>query len=151
MVRDRAFQLWTIPREKAKNGRAHEVHLSDLAVEIIDELPKTSRRRADGGGMEPSPYLFTTNGERPVSGFSKAKERLDQHMVQALRAEFEGHRSGPGKGSDRGLDSSRSPVHRGDRNGPAQHRAARRRPHLEPRLRHDPGRRRRLQPTRLSR
>jgi integrase len=64
--------VWTIPRGKAKNDRAHVVHLSELAVEIIDDLPKTSRRRADGAGTEPSPYLFTTNGERPVSGFSEA-------------------------------------------------------------------------------
>jgi integrase len=81
-------RLWTIPRERAKNDRAHEVHLSELAVEIISELPKISRSRADGAGSEPSPYLFTTTGERPVSGFSKAKERLDGHMLQLLRAEL---------------------------------------------------------------
>ena len=85
----REKRVWAIPREKAKNDRAHEVHLSELAVEIIDDLPRMSRRRADGAGSEPSPYLFTTNGERPVSGFSKAKERLDNHMVQLLRAELE--------------------------------------------------------------
>jgi integrase len=82
-------RFWTIPREKAKNDRTHEVHLSELAMEIINELPRMSRRRADSAGSEPSPYLFTTNGERPVSGFSKAKERLDKHMVQLLRVEFE--------------------------------------------------------------
>ena len=81
--------VWAIPREKAKNDRAHEVHLSKLALEIIDDLPRMSRPRADGAGTEPSPYLFTTNGERPVSGFSKAKERLDKHMAQLLRAELE--------------------------------------------------------------
>jgi integrase len=82
-------RLWTIPREKAKNDRAHEVYLSELAIEIINELPRISRPRTDGAGSEPSPYLFTTNGERPVSGFSKAKARLDGHMLQLLRAEFE--------------------------------------------------------------
>ena len=81
--------LWTIPRERAKNDRAHEVHISQLAVEIINGLPRISRPRADGAGSEPSPYVFTTNGERPVSGFSKAKERLDNQMLQVLRAEFE--------------------------------------------------------------
>jgi integrase len=81
--------LWTIPRDKAKNDRTHEVHLSDLAMEILNELPKISRPKANAGGTEPSPYLFTTNGERPVSGFSKAKARLDEHMLQLLRAELE--------------------------------------------------------------
>lgn len=81
-------RLWTIPRERAKNDRAHEVHLSKLVVEILSELPKIWRSRADDVGSEPSPYLFTTSGERPVSGFSKAKERLDGHMLQLLRAEL---------------------------------------------------------------
>jgi integrase len=94
---DLATRRWTIPREKAKNDRAHEVHLSEMAIEIIDDLPKLSRPVADGVGSEPSPYLFTTNGERPVSGFSKAKERLDKHMVQPLRAEFEETGQDPGK------------------------------------------------------
>jgi integrase len=82
-------RVWTIPREKAKNDRAHEVHFSELAIEIINELPKISRPRSDGAGSEPSPYVFTTSGERPVSGFSKAKARLDGHMLQLLRADFE--------------------------------------------------------------
>jgi len=82
-------QVWTIPRERAKNDRTHEVHLSKRAVEIIRELPKISRPKSGDGGSEPSPYVFTTNGVRPVSGFSKAKARLDQHMLQLLREEFE--------------------------------------------------------------
>jgi len=69
--------LWTIPREKAKNDRAHEVHLSTLAMEILDNLPRV-------GGH----YVLTTNGARPVSGFSKSKERLDRHMIHLFRAEL---------------------------------------------------------------
>ena len=53
-------RLWTIPREKAKNDRTHEVHLSEPAFEIINNLPRISRPRADGVGSEPSPYVFTT-------------------------------------------------------------------------------------------
>ena len=83
-----ATRRWTIPRQKAKNDRAHEVHLSELAIEIIDKMPKISRPGGDGAGSESSLYLFTTNGERPVSGFSKAKERLDKHMLELFRAEL---------------------------------------------------------------
>jgi len=36
-------RVWTIPREKAKNDRRHEVHLSELTIEIIRELPRMSR------------------------------------------------------------------------------------------------------------
>src|SRR5262249_53711382 len=42
---------WTIPRERAKNGKAHTVHLSDLAIEIIEQLPR----------IGDSDFVFTTN------------------------------------------------------------------------------------------
>ena len=81
-IESRRNREWTIPREKAKNDRAHEVHLSELAPNIIVEIPWISRPRADGAGSELSRYFFTTNGERPVSGFSKAKPRLDRYMME---------------------------------------------------------------------
>jgi integrase len=62
-------RVWTIPRERAKNDRAHTVHLSDLAVEIIDGLPRQKSR-----------FVFTTNGERHVSGYSRSKATLDRAM-----------------------------------------------------------------------
>jgi integrase len=31
------------------------------------------------------PYVFSTNGKTPVSGFSRAKERLDASMLAALK------------------------------------------------------------------
>jgi integrase len=68
-------RLWAIPRQKAKNDRAHEVYLSELAIEILEGLPKI--------GSEPR-FVFSTNG-RPVSGFSRAKAALDQRMLVELR------------------------------------------------------------------
>lgn len=82
-------RVWTIPRERAKNDRAHEVHLSDLAVEIIEAQPQMV-----GQGSAESPpapevrLVFTNTGRTPVSGFSKAKERLDGHMLGMLRLEL---------------------------------------------------------------
>jgi integrase len=70
-------RLWTIPRGKAKNDRAHEVHLSEFAIEILDSLPKIGGR-----------YVLTTRGARPVSGFSKSKERLNRHMLDLFRADL---------------------------------------------------------------
>jgi integrase len=60
---------WTVPAERSKSKRAHIVPLSKPAVQIIKSLP-----RYVGG-----PYvLTTTEGYRPVSGFSKMKVQLDQ-------------------------------------------------------------------------
>ena len=70
-------RVWTIPRHKAKNNRVHEVQLSEAAIEVLRSLPQTS----DG-------LVFTTTGERAVSGFSKSKRRLDSAMLKAKWAEL---------------------------------------------------------------
>jgi integrase len=63
--------VWEIPRDRTKNGRAHEVQLSEAAVAVLRTL-----QRIDGIEL-----VFTTTGETPVSGFSKAKRRLDAAML----------------------------------------------------------------------
>ena len=75
---DRDARLWTIPAARAKNGIAHDVPLSAQAIEVLDALPKIA---GDAG------YLFTTNGRAAVSGWSKAKERIDAEMLRAAREE----------------------------------------------------------------
>jgi integrase len=74
---------WTMPREIAKNKRAHEVQLSPLAQSVIAALPIVP-----SAGDGASPLIFTTNGVRPVSGFSKAKATLDRLMETARRREL---------------------------------------------------------------
>lgn len=58
--------LWTLPRERTKNDKAHVVHLSVGAVDLLRALP----------GLGDKGYLFTTTGTSPVSGFGRARERL---------------------------------------------------------------------------
>lgn len=67
-------RIWTIPKERAKNGIAHDVPLSGLAA---SELAGISRIAGNRG------LVFTTTGETPVSGFSKAKKRLDAAVPDA--------------------------------------------------------------------
>ena len=62
---DPQSRLWTLPRESTKSDRLHEVPLSPLAIEILEAVPKLGD------------YVFTTTGDRPISGFSKAKKRCD--------------------------------------------------------------------------
>jgi integrase len=71
---DLAKQNWTMPREKAKNNRAHEVQLSDAAIKVLRAIPRAS----DG-------LVFTMTGKTPVSGFSRVKARIDAEMVKARR------------------------------------------------------------------
>jgi integrase len=66
---------WTIPGTRAKNGKRHIVHLCKMAIEVLEAMPQLA---VDG---QPSAYVFTTTGRAPVSGYSKIKDRLDQHMA----------------------------------------------------------------------
>ena len=75
-------RLWVIPREKAKNNRAHEVALSERALAIVAWLKERRGRIAE---LKDCPLIFTTNGKTPVSGFSNAKERLDAKMERLAR------------------------------------------------------------------
>jgi integrase len=60
-------RFWTLPRERVKADRSHEVPLSDAALGVLNAVP----RHTD------SPLVFTVNGASAVSGYSKAKYRLD--------------------------------------------------------------------------
>ncbi|WOH55038.1 site-specific integrase [Bradyrhizobium sp. BWC-3-1] len=68
---------WIIPKERTKNGVEHEVPLSNAAWTLLEGLPKIGK-----AGL-----VFTVTGERPVSGFSKAKERLDHEILKIQRAD----------------------------------------------------------------
>lgn len=60
-------RLWTLPRERVKADRSHEVPLSDAALGVLNAVPRRTG----------SPLVFTVNGASAVSGYSKAKYRLD--------------------------------------------------------------------------
>lgn len=59
--------VWTIPRQRAKNDRAHVVALSETAKAILGALPRIG---------QPARFIFTTTSTSPFSGVSKATERL---------------------------------------------------------------------------
>ena len=68
-------KLWIIPAARMKADAAHEVPLSDDALEILKSLPR----------FDKGEYLFSTFGTKPVNGFSKAKISLDSTMLATLR------------------------------------------------------------------
>ena len=64
---------WTIPAARVKNKREHVVPLSPLAQEILAGVKKIRGE-----------FVFTTNGNSPIGGFSKSKRRLDQVISDDL-------------------------------------------------------------------
>ena len=77
-------RLWTIPGTRMKNGKPHDVHLSEPAREILDTLPRINGRD----------LVLTTTGKTPISGFSKAKRDLDG-TINRITSELKPARSAP--------------------------------------------------------
>ena len=72
-------RVWNIPADRMKAGRPHEVPLSPLIVELLTSLWE---HRSEGD------FVFsTTLGRRPISGFSKAKARLDKTIAEICATE----------------------------------------------------------------
>lgn len=78
---DLTAKTWTIPKERSKNAMAHEIPLPNAALQILESLPRV----AIGRGAPD--FVFTTTGRTPASGYSKAKERFDAAMLDAMRRE----------------------------------------------------------------
>jgi integrase len=60
---------WVIPSLRTKNKREHIVYLSDQALMILGRMPVLE-----------SDYVFTTTLISPLSGYGRAKERLDKEL-----------------------------------------------------------------------
>lgn len=80
---DLETNLWTIPREITKTDKRHRIPLSPLALSLLE--------RAKLCCPEKSVYVFTTIGDTPFSGFSKAKTRLDKTVENVVRDEWRLH------------------------------------------------------------
>ena len=61
-----AQRVWTLPKSRTKNAKAHVVHLSKQSMAVLT--------RAD----QPGSYVFSLLGTKPFQEFSRAKRRLDQ-------------------------------------------------------------------------
>jgi integrase len=72
---DFGSKLWTLPAERVKNGQRHEVPLSDGAMNVLTQLPRIRTTKG---------FVFTTHRNAAVSGFSRAKHRLDAAILNAL-------------------------------------------------------------------
>lgn len=105
------------PKERAKDSKASDIHLS----EAIDELPRIAPLRG-----KPA-WLFPVTCERPAGGCWYLKAQVGQAMEPQR------------------LVAPRSHAHRDDERGKVRCRAACRRQSVEPYLRHNQGGRRGLQ------
>jgi len=73
----------TVPAARMKSKEDHSVPLTDAVLAILEKAPRFKDPKDDKVGV----FVFTTtHGKRPVSGFSKAKRRLDQEIERTRHA-----------------------------------------------------------------
>ncbi len=65
-------RLWTLPSQRAKNGRQHTVPITNAMLDVLCRVPR----------FLGSDYVFTTTGKSPVSGFGRLKDRLDKALPE---------------------------------------------------------------------
>jgi integrase len=63
---DLAQRIWTIPKARTKNAKAHIVHLSKQALFVLNHVDQRG------------PLVFTLLGTKSFQDFTHAKRRLDQ-------------------------------------------------------------------------
>ena len=70
-------QIWSLPADRTKNGRPHDVPLSASATAILEKIPRMADR------VFPS---AKKTSERTISGFSKTKRRIDALILEDKKA-----------------------------------------------------------------
>jgi integrase len=82
---DKREALWTLGKARTKAKRLHDVPLSNLALSIIEDCSKTGNFVFASGR---SGVVRDGQGPGPValSGWGKAKERLDELMLKQAKA-----------------------------------------------------------------
>lgn len=65
---DTAYPLLTVPAARYKVGRIHEVPLPPLALGLLRSLPRFAN----------SDWIFTVDGKKPMSSFTRPKDKLDE-------------------------------------------------------------------------
>jgi integrase len=68
---------WVLPKERNKVKRDLVRPLSEPARAVLEALPR----------IEGSKFVFTTDGRRPLAGYSKPKARFDEAVLAELRKE----------------------------------------------------------------
>lgn len=68
--------VWTLPASRTKRANALRVPLAPLACSLLKEANAAPERPKD------SPFVFSMTGDTSVSGYAKAKRRLDRTIQE---------------------------------------------------------------------
>jgi len=77
------LSVWTMSGAPMKNGKPHDVHLSPPAQAVLRALSEARSKDNGAGKAEICDFVFSTTGNTWISGFSRAKARLDAAIAAA--------------------------------------------------------------------
>ena len=72
---DQVARMWTLPKERAKNGKSNQIPLNDLAVAVLDQVAGAAKWPRAG-------KLFATARGGAFTGYSKGKDKLVSLLSQ---------------------------------------------------------------------
>jgi integrase len=78
--------IWTIPKERTKNGRTHSLALPMLALDIINSIPRQLGRDHVFGGRSESGFTAWSAGKRALD--SRLGNRVKPWTLHDLRRTF---------------------------------------------------------------
>src|SRR5262249_35908238 len=87
-------RVWHLPGARTKNGMPIDIHLSDLALQVLAALPPRDER---------SRLVFSTTRTTPASGFAYAKKRLDKFVEASNWVIHDLRRTATTKMAERGV------------------------------------------------
>jgi integrase len=70
-------RVWTIPAARSKNGRQHQVYLSDAMLALLKQIP-----RFKGVDLV---FPAAGNDSKPMSGDQQFKNRIDMRIREAMK------------------------------------------------------------------
>ncbi len=76
--REVSGDLWHLIADRTKNGRAHDVPLSEAARAVLGAV---ERLKSDAG------YVFTTTGTSALQGYHKGRNHIAERMVEVASEE----------------------------------------------------------------
>ena len=71
------LSVWTMSGARMKNAKPQDVYLSRPAQAVLRALSEARSKDSKGGKGEIYDFVFSTTGKTSISGFSRAKARLD--------------------------------------------------------------------------
>jgi len=72
---EKVGERWVIPSARYKTNKELVIPLSMAAQSALEVLPELGK------------FIFTTDGQRPIAGFSKSKHAFDKKVLAALRTQ----------------------------------------------------------------